>query len=164
MIHIVGDGERRLGMSGGFVCPPWFGKNAGEVPPSGIYELDLPRKWLVQAAPFLKVLVGTLGIVAPVAFAVPKLAMSDAAYKAIASQLDLGQKCFDALAKGADKATGWQGDIELEPGRERQAHDGELRQLQAWLREKDPGFGGLIRVMDKQQNFMWVHPRFSEEY
>ena len=39
-----------------------------------------------------------------------------------------------------------------------------LRQLQTWLKEKDPGFGGLVRVTNKRQEFLWVHPQFEGEY
>jgi internalin A len=39
-----------------------------------------------------------------------------------------------------------------------------LRQLQVWLKVKDPGFGGLVRVMNKRQEFLWVHPQFESEY
>jgi internalin A len=38
------------------------------------------------------------------------------------------------------------------------------RQLQARLKEQDPSLGGLIRVMNKRQEFLWVHPRFEGEY
>jgi hypothetical protein len=33
----------------------------------------------------------------------------------------------------------------LEHGEAIEAHGSMLRQLQAWLKEKDPGFGGLVR-------------------
>jgi len=33
-----------------------------------------------------------------------------------------------------------------------------------WLKEKDPSFGGLVRVQNKPQEFLWVHPRFEQEY
>ena len=39
-----------------------------------------------------------------------------------------------------------------------------LRQLHAWLKEKDPSFGGLVRVQNKRQEFLWVHPQFEKEY
>jgi hypothetical protein len=26
------------------------------------------------------------------------------------------------------------------------------------------GFGGLVRVMNKRQEFLWVHERFAGEY
>jgi internalin A len=39
-----------------------------------------------------------------------------------------------------------------------------LRQLHAWLKEKDPSFGGLVRVQNRRQEFLWVHPKFETEY
>jgi len=39
-----------------------------------------------------------------------------------------------------------------------------LRHLQAWLKEKDPSIGGLMRVQNKRQEFLWVHPLFENEY
>jgi hypothetical protein len=39
-----------------------------------------------------------------------------------------------------------------------------LRKLHTVLKAKDPGFGGLIRVMNKRKGFLWVHPRFEKEY
>jgi len=39
-----------------------------------------------------------------------------------------------------------------------------LRQLHAWLKEKDPSFGKLVRVQNKRQEFLWVHPQFEKEY
>src|SRR5205814_2040597 len=35
-------------------------------PKKGVYTIDLPRQWLVKAAPFLKVLSSTLGLMLPV--------------------------------------------------------------------------------------------------
>ncbi len=37
-----------------------------------------------------------------------------------------------------------------------------LRGLYVLLR--DHGFGGLVRVMNKRQEFMWVHEKFASEY
>ena len=39
-----------------------------------------------------------------------------------------------------------------------------LRDPYARLKAKDPGFGGLIRVMNKRQEFLWVHEKFAGEY
>jgi hypothetical protein len=33
-----------------------------------------------------------------------------------------------------------------------------------WLKERGPGFGGLVRVPNKRQEFLWVHPQFEKEY
>jgi hypothetical protein len=45
-----------------------------------------------------------------------------------------------------------------------EAHGAVPRRLQAWLKEKDTGFGGLVRVQNKRQDFLWVHPHFEAEY
>jgi hypothetical protein len=39
-----------------------------------------------------------------------------------------------------------------------------LRQLHAWLKAKDPAFGGLVRVRNKLDEVLWVHPQFAQEY
>ena len=39
-----------------------------------------------------------------------------------------------------------------------------LRELQALLKARDPSFGGLARVRNKRQEFLWVHPQFEGEY
>jgi hypothetical protein len=133
----------------------------------GVYDLTLPRDWVVKAAPFLKLLTGTLSLVLPVASSATKLVLDEAAYKGIEKQLDLGQKSLDAVLKGGEEAGAWLGRKDapdLEYGEAIEAHGAMLRQLQAWLKEKDPGFGGLVRVQNKRQEFLWVHPQFEKEY
>jgi hypothetical protein len=133
----------------------------------GVYELSLPRDWFVKAAPFLKVLTGTLSLVVPVASSATKLVLDDATYKGIEKQLDLGQKSLDSVLKGGAKAGEWLGRSDapdVEHGTAIEAHGAVLRQLQAWLKEKDPGFGGLVRVQNKRQEFLWVHAQFEKEY
>ena len=133
----------------------------------GSYELALPRDWVVRAAPFLKLLTGTLSLVVPVASSATKLVLPEADYKGIEKQLDLGQKSLDAVLKGGEKAGAWLGRDDapdLEQGDAVRAQGAVLRQLQAWLKEKDPGFGGLVRVQNKRQEFLWVHPQFEKEY
>jgi Leucine-rich repeat (LRR) protein len=133
----------------------------------GVYELNLPREWVVKAAPYLKVLTGTLSLVVPVAASATKLVLEEATYKGIEKQLDLGQKSLDSLLKGGEKVGSWlsEGDaLELERGVAISAQGGVLRQLHAWLKEKDPGFGGLVRVQNRRQEFLWVHSKFQTEY
>lgn len=50
---------------------------------AGVYDLNLPREWFEKAAPFLKVLTGTLSLVLPVAASATKFAMDDTAYKGL---------------------------------------------------------------------------------
>ena len=133
----------------------------------GVYELNLPREWFVKAAPFFKVLTSTLSLVLPVASSATKLVLDDATYKGIEKQLDLGQKSLDAVLKGGEKSGSWLGRSDapdLEHGDAIQAQGAILRQLHALLKEKDPSFGGLVRVRNKRQEFLWVHPQFEKEY
>ena len=42
----------------------------------------------------------------------------------------------------------------------------KLRKSRALFKAKDPsfGFGGHVRVMNKRQEFLWVHEKFAGEY
>lgn len=133
----------------------------------GVYEIELTREWFKKAAPFLKVLTGTLSLVLPVASSGIKLALDDAAYKAIEEQLDFGKDIIDASLSGSEKVGDWLGGgttTDLEHGEAIRAQGATLRELHALLKTKDPSFGGLVRVMNKRQEFLWVYPQFEKEY
>jgi hypothetical protein len=136
-------------------------------PKRGVYTIDLPRAWLAQAAPFLKVLSSTLGLMLPVVAAGAKVLIPEADYRRIEAQLALGKAASESLLKGGEQVGEWLAkDDELQLGVTR-AIRGEgavLRQLQVWLKETDPSFGGLVRVQNKRHEFLWVHPRFETEY
>jgi len=57
-------------------------------PKKGVYELSLPRKWLVKAKPFLKLMTTTLSLVLPVAGPAAKVVLDEAAYAAIEKELE----------------------------------------------------------------------------
>jgi GTPase SAR1 family protein len=133
----------------------------------GVYELDLPREWFVKAAPLLKTMSVTLGLILPVAGSATKLMLDDTTYKGIEEELDLGQKSLEFALKGSDVAVDWQSKTntpDLEHGEAIRAEGAMLRKLQALLKEKDPGFGGLVQVQNKRREFLWVHPQFVDEY
>lgn len=91
-------------------------------------------------------LTGTLSLVLPVASSATKLLLDDVAYKGIEKQLDLGQKSLDSVIKGSEKSSDWIGRSDapdLEHGEKIRAEGAVLRQLHAWLKDKDPAFGGL---------------------
>ena len=141
--------------------------NADKDRKKGVYEIELTRKWFKQAAPFLKVATGTLSLILPVAASGIKLALDDTAYKAIEEQLDFGKSVIDAVISEGTRVGDWIGTSEtmrLEHGEAISAHGSTLRDIQALLKAKDPGFGGLVRAMNKRQEFLWVHPQFEKEY
>ncbi len=143
--------------------PALNGKNSNK----GIYEIELTRDWFKEATPFLKVLTGTLSLILPVASSGIKLALDEATYKAIEEQLDFGKDIIDAALGTGEKVGGWLGSRDatsLEDGEAIRARGATLRELHAFLKAKDPSFGGLVRVMNKRQEFLWVHPQFEKEY
>ncbi len=132
----------------------------------GIYEMDLPYEWVVKAAPYLKALTATLSLILPVASSATKLMLPETQYKAIENQLSFSKDVFDSISKGAamlrpDDAPDAP---ELPHGAMQRAEGALLREFHSFLKEKDPGFGGLVRVMDKQQKYLWVHEQFAGEY
>lgn len=139
----------------------------GEKDRRGVYDLTLPREWFVKAAPFFKVLATMLSLVLPVASSATKLLMDDAAYKRIEKELDLGQKSIDSVLEGGEKLGSWLGRSDapdLEHGEAIRAQGAILRELHAFLKEQDSKFGGLVRVQNKRQEFLWVHSQFEKEY
>jgi len=134
----------------------------------GVYELEVPRQWFTKAAPYLKILTGTLSLVLPVAASAPKLMLDEATYKGIQEELNFGQKSIESILKGSDLATNLSAETDAPDWQQGQAairaQGSILRQLHAVLKAKDPGFGGLVRVQNRRREFLWVHPQFVEEY
>ena len=130
----------------------------------GIYEIEMTREWFKKASPFLKLLNGTLSFVLPIAISGLKLALDEASYKVIEEQLDFSKNVIDASLEGSDKVISWSytNDLSsLEYGEAIRAQGAILRELHSVLKTKDPTFGGLIRVQNKRQEFIWVHEQFA---
>jgi hypothetical protein len=133
----------------------------------GVYDLELERDWFKKASPYLKFLTGTLGMVLPVASSAVKLALDETAYKLIEEQLDFGKSIIDATLGETVKIGDFLGTADstrLEHGVALRSDGSTLRELHALLKAKDLGFGGLVRVMNKRQEFLWVHEKFAGEY
>ncbi len=142
---------------------PLLNKNDKE----GVYEFDVTREWFAKAAPFLKIMAGTLSLVLPVAASATKLALEEATYKALEDQLDFGKECAEAMLSTGEKTTEWLAEKDG-PETERsgiiRADGGVLREFQVWLKKEDAAFGDLRRVLNKRQEFLWVHRNFEKEY
>jgi C-terminal of Roc, COR, domain len=142
---------------------PLLNKNEDE----GVYEFDVTREWFATAAPFLKVLTGTLSLVLPVAISSAKLSLGEAAYKGLERQLDFGKHCAEAMLNATGNTADWLIEKDgTEVGRTGvlRAHGGVLREFQVWLKKEDPGFGDLRKILNKQKEFLWVHRDFEREY
>lgn len=134
----------------------------------GVYTIWLPRDWVVRAAPFLGALTGVLSLVAPIAAAGAKLLLDDKTLASVTKQLDVSEKFAAAAIKSAEDAGEWLAQKDGTPLTESvevvRASGATLREFQKWLRDKDPGFGGLIRVQNRRQEFLWVDRQFADEY
>lgn len=133
----------------------------------GVIELELTQEWFKKAAPFLKLITGTLSLVLPVASSAIKLTLDDITYKALEEHLDFGKACIDASITGGTRVSEWaesKDAVSFEHGEAIRAQGAILRELHALLKEKDPSFGGLVRVRNKRQEFLWVHEQFAGEY
>ena len=134
----------------------------------GVYELEVSREWFTKAAPYLKILSGTLSLVLPVGVSGAKFMLDDATFKGIEEGLDLGQKSIESTLKGSDLATNLSTERDAPDWQQGEAairaQGSILRELHALLKAKDPGFGGLVRVQNRRREFRWVHEQFVEEY
>ncbi|MGK7928836.1 MAG: COR domain-containing protein, partial [Spirulina sp.] len=137
---------------------------------AGVYTLELSREWFAKTAPYLKFMTTTLGLIAPVASSASKILLDDRAYENIASELKFAQQTIVSSTKGGDIAIEWLGKTDvsdradLQHGESIRAQGALLRQLHAIIKERDPGFGGLVKVQNKRREFLWVHPQFVGEY
>jgi len=132
----------------------------------GVYEIEFTRDWFKKAAPYLKLVTGTLSLVLPIASSALKV-IDDTTYKTLEDQLDLSKNIIDAVTgEGTALGSLWGAtdSTDLEEGEAIRAQGATLRELHALLKARDPGFGGLVRVMNKRQEFLWVHEKFASEY
>ena len=132
----------------------------------GVYDFELDKEWFKKAAPYLKLVTGTLSLVLPVASSTLKV-VDDAATKAFQAQFDLGKDVIDAIVGESALLNEFSSVIDstdIERGVGSRAENATLRELHVLLKAKDPGFGGLVRVLNKRNEFLWVHEKFASEY
>jgi Leucine-rich repeat (LRR) protein len=135
----------------------------------GVYEFEIDREWFKKTVPFLKILTGTLSLVLPLASSGIKLALDDVSYAAIEEELDFGKSIIDASIEEGVKIGEWMSpsqEIDMEYGDSIRAQGSALREFHALLKSLDKveKFGGLVRVMNKRQEFLWVHEKYASEY
>lgn len=136
---------------------------------AGVYEMELPKDWLVKSAPYCRTVSNVLRFVVPVSSSFIDQAINDTVFSSISSQLEDGQKALDSLVNTVDNS-----DLNIESSSSSTSKtpdnsplsidSSQLRMFQKWLEEKDPGFGGLVRVLNNQQEYIWVHSKYVGDY
>jgi len=115
----------------------------------------------------LKILAGTLILILPVAASTTKLVLDEGTYKNLENQLDFGKECAEAMLDVANKTSDWMADKdgpEVDRSGMLRTQGGVLREFQTWLKKEDPSFGDLRRVLNKRQEFLWVHRDYESQY
>jgi hypothetical protein len=147
-------------------CPlPWLNHKNGNTK-AGVYQISLKREWLKKAAPWIIPIGKVLSIGLPALNSGFQLGIDDQTYSQFKESLDFGQKSLEAVAKISDSLSQVSNEklYDLEVGEVTEARGSILREFQAIIKQKDPGFGGLEKVQTKQGKFVWVHPKFISEY
>lgn len=140
---------------------------------AGVYDLDLPRRWLVAAAPWIRAVSVVIRCLLPVSLAEAELDLGNDRWQAISGQLTVAEKALGALTDLGDQVSDTEAglldenDLALTApdGGSAPTHNAFLRLLHAYLQEEDPTFArlGLVRVRSRNR-YLWVHPRFVEWY
>ncbi len=138
-------------------------------PTAGVYELEMPRAWVVKAAPVAKLVAGVLSVALPGINALGEIELGDATWTKIKSQVDAAEKSLGSLV--GEVAGDLAYDVRqggrmagLDPAPALRSPGGVLRELHATLTVRDPSFGGLEKVRDNRRQALWVHARFRELY
>jgi hypothetical protein len=128
---------------------------------SGVYRVNIPREWLVKAAPWISAVSRLLRAMLPVAFEGMKLALDDQEWKSLEEQANFARAAGVGAAETAEFHVS---EFDLD----RRMRDGDppneqLRTLHTLIREQDRDFGGLVRVLDRGR-FLWVHPQYVDRF
>jgi len=128
------------------------------------YNLDPPKEWLTQIAPYAQLVFRTLQLVVPLAGAVTIAALPTAQQSGAQTHLEV-MKAFVAVlpatrqARAEDNLTG-------STGRLTAAEGAALRAIRAIIFEHDQlrAFGGLHRVQAPAGDLLWVCEKHYPDY
>lgn len=145
-------------------------------PNSGVYEVEIPREWFVNAASFFRKTNAVLSLVLPLVSSGANMLLPKEIYEEIGTQLDKNSQLISNLVDAGEGGTNHPISTagSLKDGSNRElgargpslAKGSRLRQFHALLKSVDPTdtYGGLIRAQNKRQEFVWIHPQFQGEY
>jgi hypothetical protein len=109
-----------------------------------------------------------LSLAVPIAPAAAGVLLDDATHQRLSASLNLMEKSAASFLD-LTKSTGrWLRKKDVpQPAvdaMELQERTVSLRAVHALLKERDPAFGGLVRVQNRRYQYMWVHRRYVAEY
>jgi hypothetical protein len=141
----------------------------------GVYEIEFNREWFKKAAPYLRYTLYLYPLLIILGFSCVLITLDETVLKIILYQLIgvgvlasfiafYSARVIDAAIHRNAKIGDWIDNMSLINDEAIYAKGAALRELHAFLKARDPGFGGLVRVLNKQQKYLWVHERYANEY
>jgi len=128
------------------------------------YNLDLPKEWLAQVAPYAVLVFRALQLIVPLAGAVAIAALPSAQQAAAQTHLQVMQAIVADLPATAE--TRAEASLGETTGQLTAAEGAALRALRAIIFEHDPlrAFGGLRRVQAPAGDLLWVCEHHYPDY
>jgi internalin A len=129
------------------------------------YDLGLPADWFAQAAPYIKLIVRTLQLAAPLAGAITAAVLPPDQQGDVKARLDVMNALIADLPASTGRSTAGTG-LGQGAGELTLAEGAGLRALRSTVFEHDPhrAFGGMRRVQAPSGDLMWVCPDHYPEY
>ncbi|WP_112134132.1 leucine-rich repeat domain-containing protein [Glycomyces dulcitolivorans] len=119
---------------------------------SGVVPVEIPKEWIERSGRW----VGAMGILLE---SVHSLAPGDAAVQPVIQQAPPFRRGAVRNALRVMRPYTEYHEVEMRAG---DSVADQLRELHRLIREKDPTFGGLVRVRTRS-GYLWVHPQFEAE-
>jgi hypothetical protein len=129
------------------------------------YDLDPPKEWVTQIAPYAVLVFRALQLIVPAAGAVTVASMPQAQQATAQAYLQVMGTVLDALP-GAPERSGPDSGTTAPPGQLTAAEGEALRALRAIIFEHDPlrAFGGLRRIQAPSGDLLWICKDHYHEY
>jgi internalin A len=131
------------------------------------YDLDPPKEWFVNVAPYARLVFRTLQLVVPVAAAIDLAALPSATRGDAQARLDVMQAIVDDLPADGLELTGREfADQDGGPGKLTPPEGQALRAVRQLVFASDPlrSFGDMRRVQAPSGDLLWVCPVHYPEY
>jgi hypothetical protein len=161
-----GDHERKRGrfwQEDPYLLTLWC-EHPGYVHPcsEATYEVVRPKQWLSDVSPYVRLVVKTLHLVAPLAGAAAGLVLSEEQLKGVEHSIKFTETLVATLPEPRETKSHSAFDVNFGSS----AEGAGLRALRTFLMAEDPvqSFGGLRRVPNPSGDFLWICPEHYREY
>jgi GTPase SAR1 family protein len=127
------------------------------------YRIERPREWLVRIAPFARLVLGGLSLVAPIASTVAGTLLPKPDTEDLEHAVELMRRVLERVAAApGDESKGG----EALTGALTHAQGRALREFRALLfaHDRSHGFGDLRKVVSPAGDILWVCPSHHTEY